>query len=110
MATGRVTTAPGPNVLVNTWSALAGSESGDAATAIRWQDKCVQVNGTFTSVTIQGSNDGVNWGTLSDAQGVDLVITVVGEVRTILENPLFIRPTSVGAGAGCTVIIAGVQS
>lgn len=110
MATGRVTTAPQPNVIVNTWSALSGSENGDAATTPRWQDKCVQVVGTFTSVTIQGSNDGLNWGTLSDAQGVDLAITVANEVRTILENPLYIRPVSVGAGAGCVVTIVGVQS
>lgn len=110
MATGCVTTAPAPNVIVTTWAALSGSQNGDAATTMRWQDKCVQVTGTFTSVTIQGSNDGLNWGTLSDAQGVDLVITVANEVRTILENPLYMRPASVGAGAGCTVIIAGSQS
>lgn len=103
------TTAPAPNVITATWSALAGSENGDAATISRWQDKTVQCTGTFTSITIQGSNDGVNYGTLSDAQGVDLAITVANEVRTILENPLFIRPVSVGA-AGCAVVIAGSQS
>lgn len=103
------TTAPMPNVITSTWSLLAGSENGDSTTIMRWQDKCVQCNGTFTSITIQGSNDGANWGTLSDPQGVDLVITVAGEVRAILENPLYIRPASVGA-ATCAVIIAGVQS
>lgn len=109
MAAGCVTTAPMPNVLVSTWSLLAGSENGNSVTNQRWQDKCVQCTGTFTSITIQGSNDGLNWGTLSDAQGVDLVITVANEVRTILENPLYIRPASVGA-ATCAVIITGSQS
>lgn len=109
MAPSRVTTAPMPNTILATWSGLAGSENGDSATISRWQDRTVQVTGTFTSVTIQGSNDATNWGILSDAQGVDLVITVANEVRTILENPLYIRPVSVGA-AGCVVLIAGSQS
>jgi len=109
MAPGRITTLPQPNTSLSTWSGLAGSENGDAASTVRWQDKTVQCTGTFTSITIQGSNDGTNWGTLSDAQGVDLVITVANEVRTILENPLYIRPVSVGA-AGCVVLIAGSQS
>lgn len=103
------TSAPAPNVITSTWAALAGSENGDASTIPRWQDKTVQCTGTFTSITIQGSNDGINYGTLSDAQGVDLVITVANEVRTILENPLYIRPASVGA-ATCAVVIAGIQS
>ena len=103
------TTAPQPNTISCTWAALAGGENGDAVQISRWQDRTVQCNGTFTSITIQGSNDGANWGTLSDPQGVDLVITVVSEIRGILENPLFIRPVAVGA-AGCTVIICGAQS
>lgn len=110
MATGRVTTAPQPNTIMAVWSALAGAESGDSATISRWQDRTVQCTGTFTSITIQGSQDGINWGVLSDAQGVDLIITVANEVRTILENPIYIRPVSAGAGAGCTVYISGSQS
>lgn len=109
MAAGKVTTYPMPNTAVTTWSGLAGTEAGDSETTSRWQDKCVQCTGTFTSITIQGSNDGANWGTLSDAQGVDLVITVANEVRTILENPIYMRPSAVGA-ATCVVIIAGAQS
>lgn len=109
MTTARTTVYPQPNMVLCTWSSLAGSENGDSASVSRWQDKTVQCTGTFTSITIQGSNDGANWGTLSDPQGVDLVITVVNEVRGILENPIFIRPVSVGA-AGCVVLISGNQS
>lgn len=103
------TTSPMPNTITATWSSLAGTENGDSAQLSRWQDRTVQCTGTFTSITIQGSNDGTNWGTLSDAQGVDLVITVANEVRTILENPIYVRPASVGA-ATCAVVIAGSQS
>lgn len=109
MATARLTSIPQPNTILCTWSSLAGSENGDSASISRWQDKTVQVTGTFTNMTIQGSNDGANWATLRDPQGTALVITVPNDVRAILENPLFIRPVSTGA-AGCVVLINGSQS
>lgn len=108
MAPGRVTTAPQPNTITATWSGLAGSENGDSATISRWADRTVQAVGTFTSITMQGSNDGANWFILNDPQGVDIVLTAPGGA-TISENPIYIRPVSVGA-AGCTVIVTGTQS
>lgn len=88
-----------------TWAALAGTEVGIGADMTRWPDKSVQVFGTFSSVTIQGSNDGVNYHNLNDQKGDALTLTAPG-IKMVAENTVFIRPSVVGA-AGCTVIIAG---
>lgn len=88
-----------------TWTALAGTENGAGVDMTRWPDKSVQAFGTFTSITIQGSNDGVTYHTLNDQKGDPLILTVPG-IKMVAENTVYIRPASVGA-ATCTVIIAG---
>lgn len=88
------------------WAALSGTENGTSVDMTRWPDKSVQVYGTFTSITIQGSNDGSNWAVLDDQVGDPLVLTAAG-IHMVAQNTVFIRPAAVGAGAGCTVIIAG---
>lgn len=103
------TTAPSPNMITATWSSLTGTEVGDAATISRWQDRTVQAVGAFTSVTMQGSNDGSNYFTLTDPQGVDIILTAAGGC-IIAENPVYIRPSAVGGGAEFAVIVAGSQS
>lgn len=106
MATQCITFAPGTGLIQSSWSALVGSENGDAASIAHWADKTVQASGTFTSITMQGSNDLVSWFTLNDPQGVDMVFAAAG-LQQIQENPRYVRPVSVGAGAGCVVIVVG---
>lgn len=105
MAGNVLTTSPQKGVTLATWADLSGSENGDPVSVVRWSDKTLQVSGTFTSITVQGSNDGTNWATLHDAQGNDLAPTAAG-IEFIAENPLLIRVVSVGA-AGCLVTICG---
>ena len=88
------------------WAALSGNEDGASVDMTRWPDKSVQVYGTFTSITIQGSNDGGTWATLDDQKGDPLVLVAPG-IHMVAQNTVYIRPVAVGAGAGCTVIIAG---
>lgn len=84
-------------VLADTLSELNGGPSRP--------DKSVQVTGTFTTQDIEGSNDGTNFVTLTDAQGSDLQFSAAG-IRQILENPRYIRPkTPVGASSDVDITI-----
>jgi len=70
-------------------------------------DRNVQVYGTLggASITVQGGNDGTNWYTLDDPQGVDLVLSAAGG-KSISEVPALTRPfLSGGAGSSVTVDI-----
>jgi len=83
------------------WTPLTSTNTdGTRVQLNRYPDKTVQVDGTFGAagqVTIQGSNDGTTWATLSDPQGNLLVITSAG-IKAISENPLYIRPLAAGDG------------
>lgn len=64
----------------------------------------VQVIGSFGSggtVLIEGSNDGVNYGTLTDPQGVALSLTAAG-IKSLQQITRYIRPR-VSAGTGVDV-------
>lgn len=87
------------------WTDLANGQTGDSSSLSGFADKTVQVSGTFGvggSVTIQGSNDGANWNTLTDPLGNDLIFTAA-EIAVIAQNPLHVRPI-VTAGDGTTAI------
>jgi hypothetical protein len=64
-----------------------------------WSDRCVQVIGTFSggTIVIEGSNDGVNWVTLSDLQG-NAITKTAAFIEQIQEVTRFVRPR-VSAGA-----------
>lgn len=84
-----------------TWEGLG---DGDDGTPIRLSfsaDKSVQVSGTFSTggeLTLEGSMDNANWETLSDPQGNALALSS-GGVKTILQNPRYIRPRVTGGDA-----------
>lgn len=90
---------------------LGNADTGAAAIMNRWSDKTVHVTGTFAgaTITIQGSNDNVNWLTLNDTAGTPVALTFAATgMKVILENPIYIRAiSSGGAGTAVTVIIAG---
>ena len=108
MATTAVVHVADENVSVKRvkWLAIANGDQGAAVTFGAWQDRTVQVTGTFGtggSVTIQGSNDtGTTWATLTDPLGNALTFTAAG-MKQITELPYQIRP-SVTAGDGTTAI------
>ena len=105
MVASVLTTTPQKGVVVASWTGLAGTETGDSVSATAWADKTIQAAGTFTTITVEGSNDGVNWSTLNNLQGDPLAIAAPG-LSVIAENPLLMRVSSVGA-AGATVTIVG---
>lgn len=82
-----------------TW-ALGSADTGTPVQMTDYSDRSVQVEGTFggATVTIQGSNDGVNWETLRDPLGNGLGFTA-GGLKQVLEMTVFIRPQSNGGTA-----------
>ncbi len=97
------------------WDAMGDADTGAPLDpnggGISFSDKTVHLIGTdwdSATIVIEGSNDGVTYVTLTDPQGNPLSFTV-DAMEVILENPLYIRPSSSG-GLGSTdvdVIMTG---
>lgn len=92
---------------VHTWAGLSAGEAGEPV-AVGPYAKSVQITGTFNSdtLTMQGSNDKVNWFTLKDINGNDVTFTAAGG-KSIATPCLWIRPSDGGStGITLTVILA----
>lgn len=90
-----------------TWSGLLNGDNGAPAQWVEFADRCFQVTGTFGaggSLTMEGSNDGINWAALADPQGNALTFTAQ-KVEQALELPRYVRP-NVTAGDGTTSLVA----
>lgn len=103
------TTRRGPNgeVLVATWTGLLLTDVGTPmANLEHMSEKSFQLSGTLGAAgacTVEGSNDGVTWGTLKDKQGVAIVMTALGFAST-QDKPLYVRP-NITAGDGTTALV-----
>lgn len=87
-----------------TWSGLLTTDVGDLADFSSFINKTFQVFGTFGAggtVSIQGSNDGVNWAPLSDSTGAALTLTSSKLMRRTDDIPRYVRPF-VNGGDGTT--------
>lgn len=108
--TGTKTDCGTSRVFVFTWTPLTTTNAdGNSLTAEQYADKSVQVTGTpgvGGSVSLQGSNDGTNWATLTDPQGNALTFTAVG-IKMVAEATRYIRPL-VTAGDGTTSLTVRV--
>lgn len=97
----------GKGVHKTTWTGLLNADQGAAQSNHNFNDKTVQISGTLGvggTVSIEGSNDGSTWHILNDSRGEGNALTFTTlDTRTILENPLFIRP-NVTAGDGSTAL------
>lgn len=99
MATRQATTAdisPTSRAYLVTWSGLTFTTTDDGAPVdwIDFADRSIQVVGTFGAtgaVTIEGSNNGVDWAALSDPQGNVLTITNP-KIEQVLELTRYVRP------------------
>jgi hypothetical protein len=71
-----------------------------------------QVNGTFGSggtVLVEGSNNGINWYTLSDQANSPVSFSAAG-LKTVRDQPLFMRPrVSAGDGTTSITVVAALQ-
>lgn len=96
-----------PVTLMITWANLRAADLPGAAVELPdYSDSTVQIVGTFDTgtLTMQGSNDGTNWFSLTDAQGNAIAKTsAAGEV--IEEAPRYIRPLLSGAGADVITVL-----
>lgn len=89
------------------WETMDGGDVGRAFDLQEYNDNTVTVTGTFDSntLTMQGSNDGTNWFTLTDNVGLDVALTAAGGAL-IAEAPRYIRPSlSSGASSDIDVIV-----
>jgi hypothetical protein len=92
------------------WTLTDTDSTGTSISLPSSPDKTVQIFGAFNSgtVTIQGSNEfePVNWNTLHDHSGADLVFTAAG-IELIAENPMHIRAIVTGTvgTASLTVLL-----
>lgn len=111
-----VTTFPfetSSDVAVTTWDAMAAGDDGEPVRLAVYSDRAIQVAGTFggASVTIGGSNDGVTYHALTDAQGNALTLTA-GALKAVIELPIYLKPRVFG-GDGTTalkVVMSGRKS
>jgi hypothetical protein len=98
--------AGGIDAMVATWTPLAAAgDIGQPLQRVDLSDRSVQVAGTFAGATIvfEGSNDGVNYFTLSSPSGAALSFTAAGLMQVNLPVA-FVRPhVTLGSGASLTV-------
>lgn len=96
------------------WEGITESDSGAAVIAADLFSKTVQAIGDFDAsgaITMQGSNDGTNWFTLTDPTGADVVLTAATMGVIIMENPLYVRPTATaGTSVDMDVYLVGQRS
>jgi hypothetical protein len=87
---------------IGRWENMLQNDDGARFSVAQYTDKSVQVVGTFGGATLafEGSNDGVNWSTLSDPQGNPLTFTAA-KIEMVAEATLFVRPRITG-GDGTT--------
>lgn len=86
-----------------TWTGLDLDDSGAPVELVDYADRTATITGTFGSggsVTLQGSNDGTNWLSLTDPQG-NAITKTAAAMEVLLETPRYIRPL-VTAGDGTT--------
>lgn len=96
-----------------TWTDLAGSDTGQPYVSYLRPDKTIQIiDGTSgfsgDTLVIEGSNDGTNWETLSDADGNPCSFTDT-DIVFVRESPRYLRPSISGGAGNVTVILVAAN-
>lgn len=86
------------------WALSGASDVGTAEMLGNFADRTITVTGTWSSATllVEGSNDNVTFVTMTDPQGNALSKTA-DFIEAMLENPLYVRVSTSGGGAGTTL-------
>lgn len=95
------------HLILGQWAALAAGETGDALTfAAGFPDRSFQVAGSFfgATVTLEGTNDGTNWVTLTDPLGNAISFTAAG-IKQVLEATWRVRAKVTGGNSGGTTAL-----
>lgn len=81
------------NSVTARWPAVDGGDVCDPVELPNYPDKTLQISGvTVTSVSFQGSNDGVEYFPLTDLDGNALTNLAAEGLKVIRENVKFIKP------------------
>jgi hypothetical protein len=88
------------------WTAVPNADTGVPMGAGKLADKTIQVTGTFggATVTLEGSMNGTDWVTATDANGDPIAMTSAG-AALIIENFRFLRPSVAGGGGSTSVTV-----
>lgn len=89
-----------PTIVAFTWANMANGDTGKAVSMSAYADRSVQVTGTFGTggaAAIKGSNNTVNFETLTNPQGNALSIGTA-KIEAITEMTRQIRPEVTGDG------------
>jgi hypothetical protein len=104
----RVTDQTEESILVVWTSLLTASVSGTGVEKAQHADLCWQAVGANwggATLTLQGSNDGTNWFSMTNAAGgAAATFTTDGGKQTI-ERPRYVRPTLTTAGTAADVTV-----
>lgn len=97
------------DVITFSWTLTSANSDGApiGPAHANYADRCVQVTGTIgtaSALTVQGSNDGTNYGACNDAFGADLNAIAVNAINAIAELPLYMRPILGTPGSGATLV------
>ena len=94
------------------WILLTATPDGIPVQIPEWADRTWMIGSAgdafgAATVVIEGSNDGVTFYTLNDAAGGAALSTTVGTCKTVIQNPLYMRPnlSVVGVAASITVYL-----
>ena len=90
------------NLSVITWPAMANGDTGQPLEMSGWGDRSVQTIGG--TVTIEGSNDGVTYFTLTDASNT-AISSATAYLKQVTEITKFIRPNVTGVGGAQAILV-----
>ena len=81
------------------WMNLGDGDAGEIYEAYASSQRSIQFFGTFDegSIFLEGSNDGLNWKTLTDPQGNPILMISPG-IEMVTELTVFLRPRVEGGG------------
>ena len=105
------------SIIVYTWVLTTANPAGIAIQLPEWADKTISwfetgdaAGAPAASISVEGSNNNVDFGALANAAGggagsLGALVVSVTKVASIIENPLFVRPnlTTPGTAASVTV-------
>ena len=94
---------PDDNCVIVRYPAMLNGDDGQPFDLLEYPDRSVQVEGTLGvggACTVEGSNDEVNYRTLTDPSDNNLVLTAL-RIEQVMQLPFKTRPR-ITAGDGAT--------
>lgn len=94
-------------VYMAVWASMGAADTGASVALGGGYDRSVQIAGTFdgATVTLQGSNDGSNWATLTDPQGNGIAVTAA-TIEAVTELTRYVRAITTGGGASSSLTVS----